>query len=324
MSTMTHRQRAILALEGQQPDYVPTFELAFQLTEEAFGESFTDQGGAHNALPEAERRELCRRNAALYLKIAQRYGHSIIMIARTPSSIYPQRSQELVWTMQAIRGAARKLGEEYLLIAHGDATLAIPEGEWLQEMIGLLADDPEKLKEKAESRLYERTGHTLYYAQAGFDGFALCDDYAFNANPFFSPAQFREFVTPYLKRIIAAYRGLGKYVIKHTDGNLMPILDQLVECAPHAIHSLDPQGGMDIAEVKARYGRQVALCGNVNCGLVQTGSESEVLESCEYAMRHGKPGGGYIFCTSNCAFKGMPLERYELVNNYWRENRSYE
>ena len=36
-----------------------------------------------------------------------------------------------------------------------------------------------------------------------------------------------------------------------------------------------------------------------------------------------KTGGGYIFCTSNCAFKGMPLKRYELVNEYWRKHRSY-
>jgi len=322
MNKLTHRERAIIALEGGQPDYVPTFELAFQLTEEAFGESFY-QGKDHDDLSWKDRMELCRKNAELYLKIAERYEHSIIMISIAPSSIYPQRSMELVWTMNFIREAARKKGEDYLLITHGDATLAIPSGEWLYEMIDLMADNPEKLKEKAERIMYERSGHYLFFAQSGFDGFALCDDYAFNTNPFFSPDQFREYVQPYLSRIISAYRQMGKYVIKHTDGNIMPIFDQLIECRPHAIHSLDPQGCMDIAEVKKRYGRQVALCGNVNCGLIQTGSEAEVIESCEYSMKNGKPGGGYIFCTSNCAFRGMPLERYELVHEYWKKNRSY-
>jgi uroporphyrinogen decarboxylase len=46
---------------------------------------------------------------------------------------------------------------------------------------------------------------------------------------------------------------------------------------------------------------------------MQTGTDEEVLENIIYSMTHGKPGGGYIFCTSNVAFKGMPLERYLLM-----------
>lgn len=322
MIKLTHRERAILALEGKQPDYVPTFELAYQLTEEAFGESFFT-GTGHDDLSESDRKELCRKNAELYLKIAERYEHSIIMVSIAPSSIYPQRSRELVWTKDFIRESAQSKNEDYLIITHGDATFAIPSGDWMYEMIEMMADNPEKLHERAERIIYERSGHYLYYGLSGFDGYALCDDYAFNDNPFFSPEQFREYVQPYLKRIIASYRQLGKYVIKHTDGNIMPIFDQLLECQPHAIHSLDPQGQMDIAEVKKRYGKQVALCGNVNCGLLQTGTDDEVIESCEYSMKHGKPGGGFIFCTSNCAFKGMPLERYEMMIDYWRKNRNY-
>ena len=319
---ITHRQRAILALEGKQADYVPTFELAFQLTEEAFGEKFYE-GKENDAFSEKDRMELCRKNAELYLKIAERYEHSIIMIAIAPSSIYPQRSQELVWTMNFIRDAAREKDEDYLLITHGDATFAIPEGDWLNEMIEIMADNPEKLKEKAERMIYERSGHYLFYALSGFDGFALCDDYAFNANPFFSPDKFREYVTPYLKRIIATYRQLGKYVIKHTDGNIMPIIDQLVQSGPHALHSLDPQGSVDIAEVKRRYGSEVCLIGNVHCGMLDMGSPAQIEEAARYALKHGMPGGGYIFSTSYCIYTGMPLASYEVMLDVWRREGNY-
>jgi len=314
-----------MALEGKQPDYVPTFELAFQLTEEAFGRSlYTGKENEHNNLPEKDRLELCRKNAELQLEVARRYEHSIIMITIAPSSIYPQRAQELVKTMQLIREMANKQDEDYLLITHGDATFAIPDGETMEDFAYRLADEPEKVKEEAERIVYQRSGHYFYYAQSGFDGFALCDDYAFNTNPFLSPRQFGEFVQPYLRRIISTYRNLGKYVIKHTDGNIMPIIEQIVSCRPHAIHSIDPQANMDIAVVKQKYGKQVAICGNVNCGLLQTGTEGEVVASCEYAMRHGKPGGGYIFCTSNSVYEGMPLARYELMNDYWKKNRYYD
>ena len=101
------------------------------------------------------------------------------------------------------------------------------------------------------------------------------------------------------------------------------ILDQLVQTRPHAVHSLDPQGGVDIAEVKRRYGREICLIGNVNCGQLDTGTDAEVVESCRYALQHGMPGGGYIFSTSNCIYTGMRLARYELMLDIWRQEGNY-
>ena len=103
----------------------------------------------------------------------------------------------------------------------------------------------------------------------------------------------------------------------------MPILDQLVQTRPHALHSIDPQAGVDIAAVKRRYGQEVCLIGNVNCGLLQTGTDAEAAESARYALRHGMPGGGYIFSTSNCVYTGLPLARYELMLDVWRREGNY-
>ena len=107
-------------------------------------------------------------------------------------------------------------------------------------------------------------------------------------------------------------------MIKHTDGNIMPILDRLVDAGPHALHSLDPQGDVDMAEVKRLVGDRVCLIGNVNCGLLDSGTDEECIESARYALRHGMPGGGYIFSTSNCVYTGMRLSRYELILDVWR------
>lgn len=107
---------------------------------------------------------------------------------------------------------------------------------------------------------------------------------------------------------------MGAYAIKHTDGNIMPILDQLVSCNPHAIHSIDTQAkDMDLKVIKELVGDKVCLIGGVQCGLLQTGTEEEIIENCKYALKYGMPGGGYIYSTSNVAFKGLPLERYLLI-----------
>ena len=117
---------------------------------------------------------------------------------------------------------------------------------------------------------------------------------------------------------------MGFYVIKHTDGNIMPILDRLVDAGPHALHSLDPQGSVDIAEVKRLVGDRVCLIGNVNCGLLDSGTDKECIESARYALSSGMPGGGYIFSTSNCVYTGMALERYELIRQVWLQEGLYE
>jgi uroporphyrinogen decarboxylase len=81
--------------------------------------------------------------------------------------------------------------------------------------------------------------------------------------------------------------------------------------------------GVDIAEVKRLYGNKVCLIGNVNCALLQTGTREEIIANAKYSIDHGKPNGGYIFSTSNVAFKGMPLESYMLIHDVWKQGRMY-
>jgi uroporphyrinogen decarboxylase len=216
-------------------------------------------------------------------------------------------------------------GEDYFLMMHGDATYQIPSGSQMIEFVNRIADDPQGIRDEAKRMVDLSLLEAEKFKKHGtLDGFALCSDYCFNNGPFLSPAMFDDFVTPYLTSLIAGYREMGFYVIKHTDGNIMPILDSLVSANPHALHSLDPQGGVDIAEVKRLVGDKVCLIGNVNCSLMDTGTEDEVVESARYALKHGMPGGGYIFSTSNCIYTGMDLSRYELMLDVWKKEGNYE
>ena len=157
------------------------------------------------------------------------------------------------------------------------------------------------------------------------DGFALCSDYCFNVNPFFNPEMFEELIFPYLRDVIAGYHEMGYYVINHTDGNIMPIVKQIAACKPDAIHSLDPQGGVSIPAVREAIGDDICLIGNVNCGLLQTGTEEECRNDILRSLRQGmERGRGYIFSTSNCAYTGLPLSRYEMMIDMWKKYGNYD
>ena len=58
---------------------------------------------------------------------------------------------------------------------------------------------------------------------------------------------------------------------------------------------------------------------------VKTGSEEDVRRDVLRSLREGMANGrGYVFSTSNCAYTGLPLERYEMLNRLWREYGNYD
>jgi len=315
----TPRERFIAALERRPiTGRVPHFELVFFLTMEAFGLVHPSQRhyAQWDQMSESERRLHREEMAGIYIKTAQRYEHDAIFIHPNPGTL-----DETKRLIDLIR---QRTGDTYFLMMHGDATYAIPDGDHMEAWCAWLYENLYEAKAEADRRVDAQLERAAALRRhGGLDGFALCSDYCFNSGPFLSPRMFGEIITPYLTRLIAGQRELGYYVIKHTDGNIMPILDDLVSARPHALHSIDPQANVDIAEVKRLVGDRVALIGNVNCGLLSTGTDEEVIESARYALRHGMPGGGYVFSTSNCIYTGMPLHRYELMLDVWRREGNY-
>lgn len=309
---MTHRERAITVLQRKQPDYVPTFELEYQLEDIVFGKPFLHQADL-DKMTSAEQEKALAENAEYMVKVYTELGHSII----------PVDYFNLENTLKTAKLINQMTNDQFMLTTHGDGTFAIPDGDGLVQFVYWLYDNPEDGLKVAEEKADQAIERNKRYIDGGIQTLKLCSDYCFNSGPFVSPDMFQEFIQPFLHKICRSIREEGGYSIKHTDGNIMPILQMLVDCEPDALHSLDPMAGVDIKEVKRLVGDKVALCGNVHCAHLQTGTDEQVLESCRYAMENGKPGGGYIFCTSNIPFRGMPVERYQMVLDFWNENKYY-
>ncbi len=317
---MKPRDSFINALELKPPlGAVPHFELEFFLTMEAFGRVHPSQRHYRqwNQMSERER-DMHRRDVAdLHVAVARQYGHAGMLF-------HPPGGWSEADTSLSIEHVRELSGMDYLVTLHGDATYSLPSGEEMMDFIMRLSDRPDMMRDNAQRLVDEALARGERIGEWGtVDGFCLCSDYCFNDGPFFSPEMFDEFVTPYLKQLVAGYREMGFYVIKHTDGNIMPILDALLSANPHALHSLDPQGGVDLGEVKDMVGDSVCLIGNVNCALLQTGIEEQVAADVRRALRQGMPGGGYVFGTSNCIYTGMDIKRYELMLDVWRREGIY-
>ena len=325
---MTPRETFTKALRRERiTGHVPHFELVFFLTMEAIGRIHPCHRNYEQwyQMSRAEQKLHLRDMALSYIEIAEKYDHSAIFVHPNPGPI-GEMPTDISATREILETIRDLSGDKYFLMIHGDPTYPIPTGDTMMDFSTMMYDEPEKIHEGTKKQLAfaMELCDEMHRHPGLLDGWALCSDYCFNVNPFYNREMFAEFVQPYLKQILAYYRENGYYSIKHTDGNVVPILDQIVDCAPDAVHSLDPQGGVDLAQVKKQYGDRVCLIGNVNCGMMQTGTEQELIADVRRALHDGMPGYGYIFSTSNCAYTGLSLERYELLHKIWQEEGIYE
>ena len=325
---MTPKERAITALNLGTPDMVPTLELEFQLEEEMFGRKFSTENLKPENFFKLSERDRDKELFSLAEYMAQVYTSLEYSIIPGPYMdlfcvpfFHESRICDELKTVH--KYLLDMTGGKVMLAFHGDGTFAIPNGDGMYDFAYRMADDPDGLRTEAGYWADAAIERNKRLMESGVECLLLCSDYCYNSGPFLSPENFGEFIQPYLYKIIDSARRDGFFTIKHTDGNIMPILDRLVECRPHALHSIDPMAGVDIREVKRLVGDKVCLIGNVHCAAIQTGTEEEVAASAEYCLTHAKPGGGYIFSTSNCPFKGMPPERYRLVLDVWKRMREY-
>jgi len=141
------------------------------------------------------------------------------------------------------------------------------------------------------------------------------DDMAYKTGPMFAPHVFREIFLPRLMKVADAIHAAGLPWIFHSDGNLMPILDDLLTLGMNGLHPIEP-GAMDINEVKRRYGHRVCLVGNIDLRYTLTrGTPAEVEVEVRDRIEHVGRGGGYIISSANSITSYCKLENVLAVRD---------
>lgn len=159
---------------------------------------------------------------------------------------------------------------------------------------------------------------------AGADILLTGDDYAGRKGTFMSPQHFREFILPYLKMAVDVAKKNRVPFIKHTDGNLWQILDDLVTSGIDALDPVEPIARMDIGQIKKKYGDRICLIGNVDCTEILThATTSEVEEAVKETVAKASPGGGHILASSNSIHPAVKPENYKKMIEVARKWGTY-
>jgi uroporphyrinogen decarboxylase len=153
----------------------------------------------------------------------------------------------------------------------------------------------------------------------------ITDDLGDVHGPMLSQKAFGEYIFPSIKTMIQEFKNRGALVLLHCDGNVMPLMDDLVNLGIDAFHPTERKTGMKLEEMKQRYGDRIALIGNVEASvLIPFGSLEEIDRQTRECFNTAAPGGGYIFASDHSIHPGVPAERarflFENAKKYRKHN----
>lgn len=146
-------------------------------------------------------------------------------------------------------------------------------------------------------------------------GIWIFDDMGSNQGPVFSPETFREIFMPLYVRMVKRFKGAGaRFVILHSDGNIIPFLEMLIEAGIDGINPVEPKAGMDLTELKKRFGSKLSFIGGMcNSFVLPSGKKSLVREKVAKIVNAGREGR--VIIGAHSIGPDIPLENYR----YYRE-----
>jgi uroporphyrinogen decarboxylase len=187
-----------------------------------------------------------------------------------------------------------------------------------------LAADIELVRRLVELSVEVNLEMAREVARRGADFVFTGDDYASTNGPLMSPACFQDVFADPLKRVVRGFQAEGLPVIKHTDGNILPLLDMILDAGIDCLDPIDPVAGMAIGQIKREYGDRVALKGNVDCAHTLTfGTVEETVRETQEVIRQAAGGGGLILSSSNSIHSSVQPGNYLAMWNAIRMYGSY-
>lgn len=148
-------------------------------------------------------------------------------------------SNSLTWMLDDMNTERSRLADLYYMpMLPGPELMRIYGEVGIEAFSYYLADCPTVIDELLEfntHRAVEIARSSPDGVGAGFYG----DDIAFKSGPLLSPHWLREHYFPRLARVIAAWHARGVKVLFHSDGNLNPVLDDLVEAGIDGLNPIE-------------------------------------------------------------------------------------
>ncbi len=184
----------------------------------------------------------------------------------------------------------------------------------MERAFELLIEDPELVTDMFEAHTKMITGIYDAMKSAGvqFDGAWLSDDLGYTAAPLISPAMYRELVKPYHKQACDHFARDGLKTILHSDGDVGPLIPDFLEAGFSALNPLEAKAGLDVRNLKPKYGDRLTLFGNIDVRAL-AGTREDIEEEVRSKVGFGREHGGYIWHSDHSVPNDVSFESYNFA-----------
>jgi uroporphyrinogen-III decarboxylase len=130
-----------------------------------------------------------------------------------------------------------------------------------------------------------------------------------------SPAHWREFILPHMKDVCDELHHYDPKVkiYCHICGNILPIVESLIETGLDCIGPLDPLGGFTPGQVREIVGERVSLMGGVNTLSFINNTPKQIIEEAKRCMLEAGKKGGYILSSGCVIPRGASKENLNAL-----------
>ena len=172
------------------------------------------------------------------------------------------------------------------------------------ELVDAVLDRIEGIQTEMMERFFSRAAQYL-------DLVFISDDIAGQQSLLMSPRMWERHLQPRLKRWCDMIHGHGLKVFYHTDGAARPLLGPILDCGVDVLNPIQHAcPGMDMAELKQKFGHRVIFHGGVdNQSILPFGTVEQVRTEVRDCLRTlGAGREGFICGSCHNVQPGTPIE----------------
>lgn len=211
------------------------------------------------------------------------------------------------------------------LAAMGSMQMTIWETAWyIRGMENLMVDmscEPEIASWIFDKVTEQAVIRARSYARAGVDIIYLGDDIGMQNGPMMSPAMYREWIKPRLRKVVDAIREIdpGIIIFYHSCGTVTDFIPDLIECGIDVLNPIQSEC-MDFQEIYEKYGGKISFHGTIGTQTTMPfatpeGVKEQVWKNLDIAREHG----GLFVAPTHLLEPEVPWENIEAYVAACRE-----